>query len=147
MQLFQNFSATKLALVMTHTKIALACKEKKTAKQRQTSKHAENIEGKTIQQAVAVSAVSTEGEGTVPLPLTTAYAPSFWFTQNKFLEYHVTTRQETIMEKGIITFKHNFRLTFFDSLQNCWQPTDVHKREAIIRLINTLLQMCRGRKM
>ena len=68
MQLFQNFSATKLALVMTHTKIALACKEKKIAKQCQTSKHAENIEGKTIQKAVAVSAVATEGGARPPCP-------------------------------------------------------------------------------
>ena len=29
-----------------------------------------------------------------------------------FLEPHATTRQQTMMEKGIITFKHNSALTF-----------------------------------
>ena len=29
-----------------------------------------------------------------------------------FLEHHATTRQRTMMEKGIITFKHNSPLTF-----------------------------------
>ena len=45
------------------------------------------------------------GRGAVP-PLTTACAPPFWFTQNTFFEHHVTMRQQTIMGKRIITFKH-----------------------------------------
>ena len=38
--------------------------------------------------------------------------PPFRFTQNVFLEHHVTTRQQAIMEKGIIIFKHDSRLKF-----------------------------------
>ena len=45
--------------------------------------------------------------------LATACDPPFRFTQNTFLEHHVTTRQQTIMEKGIINlFKRNSRLKF-----------------------------------
>ena len=47
-------------------------------------------------------------------------------------------RRQTIIEKRIMTFKHNSRLKFFDSLRNCWQPTAVHKCDAIICLINSL---------
>ena len=36
--------------------------------------------------------------GAVP-PLTSACAPPFRFTQNTFLEHHVATRQQAIMEK------------------------------------------------
>ena len=39
--------------------------------------------------------------------------PPFQFTQNTFLEHHVTTRQQAKIEKGIITFKDNSRLKFF----------------------------------
>ena len=49
--------------------------------------------------------------GAVP-PLTTACAPPFWFIQNAFSEHRVTTRQQAIMEKGIIIFKHDSRLKF-----------------------------------
>ena len=50
--------------------------------------------------------------GAVP-PLTTACAPPpFRFTQNMFLERQLTIRQQAVMEKGIITFKHNSRLKF-----------------------------------
>ena len=52
-----------------------------------------------------------------------------------------------MMEKGIFTFKHNSRLGFFYALRNCWQPTAVHKCDAIIRLIKMPLRMCRGRDM
>ena len=48
------------------------------------------------------------------------------------------------MEKGIITFKYNSRLTFSRSLQNCWPPTAVQKCDTIIRIIDTPLRMCRG---
>ena len=50
----------------------------------------------------------------------------------------------------MITFKHNnySRLKFSqDSLLNCWQPTAMHKCDAIIRIINMPLRMCRGREM
>ena len=53
---------------------------------------------------------------------------------------------QTIMKKGII-FKHNSRLKFSQLLQNCWPPTAVHKRDPMIRLINTPLRMCRGIEM
>ena len=52
-------------------------------------------------------------------PLTTAYAPLFRFTQNTFLEHHVTTRQQAIMGNEIITFEHNSHLKFSRFLQNC----------------------------
>ena len=83
------------------------------------------------------SAVPTGGpRGLVP-PLTTACAPSSRTILNTFLEHHVTTRKQTITEKGIITFKLNSRLKLFPSLRNFWPPTVVHKCGAIIRLINT----------
>ena len=67
------------------------------------------------------------------------------FVQNTFLKHHVRTRQQTMIEKRTITFKRNSRLSFFDSLRNCWPPTAaVHKCDAIICLINTPLRMCRG---
>ena len=52
------------------------------------------------------------GASSAVSPLTTTCAPPFRFTQNAFLEHHVTTRQQTMMEKGIITFKHDSRLKF-----------------------------------
>ena len=45
-------------------------------------------------------------------PLTTACVPLFRFTQNAFLEHHVTTRQQAIMKQGTIIFKHNSRLKY-----------------------------------
>ena len=45
-------------------------------------------------------------------PLTTSCAPPFWFTQNACSEYYVTTRQHAIMEKEMISFKHNSFLKF-----------------------------------
>ena len=48
------------------------------------------------------SAVATGELGCrAPPPPTTSYAPPFWFTPNLFTEYHVTTKQQTIMEKEI----------------------------------------------
>ena len=61
---------------------------------------------------LVANAVSAVGPRCAVPPLTTACAPPFWFTQNAFLEHHVTTRQQVIMEKGMIIFKHNFRLKF-----------------------------------
>ena len=46
------------------------------------------------------------------------------------------------MEK-VITFEHNSRLKFSPLLAKLWPPTAVHKCDTIIRLINTLLRMCR----
>ena len=60
---------------------------------------------------LVASAVATVGPG-APSPLTTACAPPFWFIRNAFLEHRVTTRQQAIMEKGIIIFKRDFRLKF-----------------------------------
>ena len=69
---------------------------------------------------LVASAVATVGLGVPSLrrgqgrrpPVTTASAPLFRFIQNAFLEHHVTTRQQAIMEKGIIIFKHDSRLKF-----------------------------------
>ena len=41
-----------------------------------------------------------------------ACALPFWFTQNNFLEHHGTTRQQTMMVKGIITFEGAFESSF-----------------------------------
>ena len=82
--------------------------------------------------------------GKAVLPLTTACAPPFWFTQNTFSEHHVTTRLQATMEKGIITFTLTLARSFLHSLQNCWPPSAVHKCEAIICLIYPPLRMYRG---
>ena len=47
-----------------------------------------------------------------------------------------------MMEKDI-TFKHNSCLKLSNSMQNRWQPSALHKCEAIIRFINKPLRMCR----
>ena len=47
------------------------------------------------------SAVVTGGPGGVP-PLTTSCASHFGLLRIRFLEHLVTTRQQTIMEKGIL---------------------------------------------
>ena len=57
---------------------------------------------------IATSVVATGGL----CPLTYACAPHFSLLKRLFLEHHATTRQQTVMEKGIITFKHNSSLTF-----------------------------------
>ena len=48
------------------------------------------------------------------------------------------------MEKGIITFKRNTRLTFHHYLRNRWPPTAARKCDAVIRLIKMPLRMCHG---
>ena len=53
--------------------------------------------------------------------------PHFGLFKTLFFEHHVTTKQQIMMEKGIIMVKRNSCLTFFDSLQNCWQSTAEHK--------------------
>ena len=59
----------------------------------------------------ARGAVTTVGPGAPSLHSNDCLCPPFRFTQNAFLEHHVTTRQQAIMEKGII-FKLNSRLKF-----------------------------------
>ena len=49
--------------------------------------------------------------GTVP-PLTTACSPYFGSFKILFLEHHVTARQQPMIEKVIIRFKHNSPLKF-----------------------------------
>ena len=56
--------------------------------------------------------VATVRPGAPSPPLTTACAPPFWFIQDAFLEHRITTKQQAIMEKGIIIFKHDSRLKF-----------------------------------
>ena len=60
---------------------------------------------------LVAGAVATVGPE-APSPLTTSCAPPFRFTQNDCLEHLVTTRQQAIIEKGIISFKHDSRLKF-----------------------------------
>ena len=62
-------------------------------------------------EVVLFSAVATGGKRGVS-PLTVPCAPPFDLLKRLFLEYHATTRQQTMMEKGKIMFKHNSRLTF-----------------------------------
>ena len=78
-------------------------------------------------------------------PLTTACAPPFQFAQNAFLENHATTRQQAIIEKGIILLKHNSRLKF-SRLFAKLLATNCFTCDPIIRLINILLRMyaCRS---
>ena len=64
-----------------------------------------------------------------------------------FLEYHITTRQQKRIKKAIITFNVILVWRFRDSSRKCWQPTAVHKCDAIIRSICTLSRICRKRKM
>ena len=71
------------------------------------------------------SAVATGGQKG-RYPPNGRLCPHFGLLKILLLKHHATTRQQTMMEKGIITFKHNYPLMFFDSLRNCWQPTAVH---------------------
>ena len=52
------------------------------------------------------------GEARGAVPPNDCLCPPFWFIQNAFLGHRVTTRQQAIMEKGIIIFKHDSRLKF-----------------------------------
>ena len=59
------------------------------------------------------SAVAT-GEGDKgPYPPSGRLCPHFGLLEIMLLEHHATTRQQTLMEKEIITFKHNSPLMFF----------------------------------
>ena len=57
------------------------------------------------------------GEGGVehmgPYPTNGRLCPHFGSLKILLLEHHATTRQQTMMEKEIITFKQNFPLMFF----------------------------------
>ena len=61
---------------------------------------------------VVASAVARMRPGAPSLTNDCLPPPPFWFIQNAFLEHRVTTRQQAIMEKGIIIFKHDSRLKF-----------------------------------
>ena len=76
-----------------------------------------------------------------------ACVPHFGLLKILFLKSHLTTRQPTMMGKGIIKFKHNSLLTFLVYLRNCWQSTAAQKCDAIIRVISAPLRMCRRREM
>ena len=68
----------------------------------------------------------------------------FQFTQNAV--FATSRKDKSIVNHGniaIITFKHNFPLTFSDLLPNCWQSTGVHKCDGITRLFTvTRLYKC-----
>ena len=87
---------------------------------------------------------SLQGGGT---PIAAICAPHFGFLKMLVLKHHPPTRQQTMMEKGMITFKHNSPLTFSRFFANCWQPTIAQRSDATFRLIDTPLRMCRGRDM
>ena len=51
--------------------------------------------------------------------------------------FGTSRNDKTLVNDGniaIITFKHNFPLTFSDLLPNCWQSTGVHKYDRTTRL-------------
>ena len=74
-------------------------------------------------------------------------APHFGLIKILFLDHYATTTQQTMMEKKKLRSNIVFLRCFLDSLRNCWQPTAVNKCDAIFRLINTPLRMCRVRDM
>ena len=47
------------------------------------------------------------------IPPNGCLCPIFGLLKILFLEHHATTKQQPMMEKGIITFKHNSLSTFF----------------------------------
>ena len=95
--------------------------------------------------ALPGSAGATGGKGGRALP-NDFLCPPFRFTRNTFFEHYVTTRQQAITEKGIITCSKIILVrNCLDSLQNFLQPAStVHEWDVIISLINTPLWMCRG---
>ena len=60
-----------------------------------------SLVGKTSRQSTS-QCHRYGGKGAVP-PLTAACASPVWFTLILFLEHHVTTRQQTMIEEGLIT--------------------------------------------
>ena len=80
--------------------------------------------------------------------LTATYAPPhFSLLKILFLEHHATTRQQTMMEKGIITLNIILLGRFLNSLRNCWQPNAVRKSGAIFLFMYTPLQIYSRRDM
>ena len=60
-----------------------------------------------------ISAVATGGAGRAVPPLRLLVPPrQFGLLKTLFLKHHATTRQQTMMEEEIITFKHNSPSTF-----------------------------------
>ena len=82
-----------------------------------------SIYGRVKPKAInlGISAVATGGTIRGRAPLTAACAlPHFNFLKILFLKHNVTTRQQTIKEKEIITFKHNiFVWRFLNFLRSC----------------------------
>ena len=59
-------------------------------------------------------------------PLTTACAPHFSLLKILFLKHYLRTILQKMIEKEIVTFIYNSRLTFLDSSQNCWQSNAIY---------------------
>ena len=92
---------------------------------------------------LVASAVATVGPG-APSPPNDCLCPPILVHSECFFEHCVTTRQQAIMEKGIIIFKHDSRVNFSRLFAKLRPPTALYKCDPIIRLINTPLRMCRG---
>ena len=75
-----------------------------------------------------------------------AHPPYFDLLKILFLVHHVTARLETMMEKRIITFKHNYPLTFSRFFAKLLSTNCCRHVDAMMRLINMPLRMCRGRE-
>ena len=83
------------------------------------------------------STVATEGPG--------GAVPPFRITQNTVCGTSRNNKTTTDNKGKRNNYVQTFLLgRFLDSSQNCWQPTATHKFDAIFRLINTPLRMCRG---
>ena len=91
---------------------------------------------KFLSEALARGNVATVGPG-ASSPSNDCLCPfPFRFIQDAFLEHHVTTRQQAILEKGIIIIKHVSRLKFSRLFAKLLVTTAVHKCDPIICLIN-----------
>ena len=71
--------------------------------------------------------------------------PHFDLLKVLYLEHHITTRQQAMIVKVIITFNIILLWRFLQFLWNSWQPNAVCKSDPIIHLINLPLRMCRER--
>ena len=69
---------------------------------------------KFLSEALARGTVTTVMPGASLPPPNDCLCPlsQFWFIRNAFVVHHVTTKQQALMEKGIIIFKHDSRLKF-----------------------------------
>ena len=69
------------------------------------SEDTETIFRSSSQAATYLPAVpSLQGGQGGSAPPNGCFASSFWFTQNILLKHHVTKRQQSMVEKGIISF-------------------------------------------